>query len=275
MKVPQTIQDLAEKFQVDALPPTASTLDRLDYLYYWTTQAGQVIDLLPQPDLVEATVFQDMAAIKDDLLKLAHSAAVNIAAAPLRNFLLLAFVAAQWGVSAHHPAARAALLKTGDVTEADLESDYRRRLGIMQGIVKLGKSGALDVLFAQKQQLGLDPFTLTVGGTTVTIAGWIVVSVVAIAAVVLAFTLVALTALFLFNKMVDKWCFDDQGNPREKTAEDCPKLFSDAASLAQGPKDMLSSAVTYAAIGLGIYAAITFMPDIIRSIKESRSAARA
>lgn len=268
-----SLEDLAAKFSVESLPAGASDYDRLEFLFYWAKNAEQVITALPEPTVVEDTVFDDMEDVKKAVEVVAEAAnPVQVAASSMRNFLILAFVAATWGIRSQHPNARLALVKTGQVTAAELDADYRRRLGVLQAITRLGASGVLDPLFAMKgKSLGLAP--LVIGA--VSIPGYILIGVAAIVAFAVAFTIIAVTALFMFNRFVQKWCFDDQGNPREQTMEKCPELFDEAAGLARGPSDLLSKVVTYAAVGLGVYALIVLGPDIIQGIKGFSKAARA
>lgn len=268
-----SLEDLAAKFSVESLPAGASDYDRLEFLFYWAKNAEQVIAALPEPTVVGDTVFGDMEDVKKAVEVVAEAAnPVQVAASSMRNFLLLSFVAATWGIKAHHPNARQMLVKTGQVTAAELDADYRRRLGVLQAITKLGTSGFLDPLFALKgKALGLAP--LVIGGLS--IPGYIVIGTIALVVFAIALVAISLTALFLFNRFVQKWCFDDQGNPREQTMEKCPELFDEAAGLARGPSDLLSKVVTYAAVGLGVYALIVLGPDIIQGIKGFSKAARA
>lgn len=265
-----TLEDLASKFSVEQLPASASDYDRLEFLFYWAKNAEQVIAALPEPTIVEDMVFDDMEDVKKAVAAVAEAAnPVQVAASSMRNFLILAFVAATWGIKSQHPNARLALVKTGQVTVSELDADYRRRLGVLQAITKLGTSGFLDPLFAMKgKALGLAP--LVIG--TLSIPGWLVIGAIAIVVFALALVAISLTALFMFNRFVQKWCFDDQGNPREQNKEQCPELFGEAAGLARGPEDLLSKVVTYAAVGLGIYAILVLGPDIIQSVKGLKAA---
>lgn len=258
IKVSDFIEALSRKFSVEVLPASATEHQRYEFLVYWTNKAGQVIDLLPAPDDVDKSAFADTEYLASELENLAVNPAVTLAYAQIRNLMLLSFIAASWSVNAQHPSARKALLSTNEVTTQELDADYKRRLAVMQAIVALGSSGTLDPLFAQKKSLGEITTAMIIGGVVVAIG----------TAAIYATMIVALVALFYMNKWVGKYCFDAQGNPREKTAEACPRLFSSLKDLADGPNDILGKVTTYAAVGLGVYALIVLGPDIVRTMRE-------
>lgn len=279
-----SLKELAAKFQVEQLPTGADMYARAEFLQYWAKSAEAVIAALPSPSIVEESAFSDLKAVEGSLRSLVDKAtdlvtnpSTELAASTVRNVLILAFVTATWGMPAHTPNVSMMLVGEDIMSPEDLAADYKRRIGVFQAIAKLGKSGALDPLFAQKKSLGLAP--VVIGG--VAVSGWLIIALVSIAAITLAFIVISLYALFqttrLIDKYAEKFCLDQQGNPIPATAGPCMEWLSDLnqanTDLAKGPQKLLNTVLTYGAIGLGVYAAIVFMPDVIRSLRESRRAA--
>lgn len=282
------ILQLAAQFVPDPPPPTYEA--RLEYLWWSIEQAEFFIDLLPEPENYDVgTVLSDMTSVRKLVERAAASwvpgtkiiQGIKMTGEVVCNFLIGAFVAATTGADVHTPMMRAAVLSKGIMTPAELNADYYRRIGVLQAIVAIGKSGVLDPVFeAEAKRREAAGTGLALGALPIWAVIVIIVAVVAVIAA-LAYAVVQIFSIQQTNKLIDKYverlCFDAQGNPIPAVQGECVKLLSDLdknRAVSTGTKPLLDQVVMYAAIGVGVYALVTFLPDIVRSVKEARAVAR-
>lgn len=291
------LEQIASYFKLELLPAGSSELDRLDYLLSWARSAETVVGNFPEPNGIDGDSVQTAAQVIGDEITARADAVLqalqgNIAKLPaalappflpqnVRNLLLGAFIAASAGVGLHAPQQKAKLYALGKWTPAEAESDYRYRLGIFQGIVKLASSGVLDVLVPPPDEPPPMMQTGLVTGASAMTKAWIakqqavsglgeitvltVIVVVAVAVAILALCIVAMRALWTYNKMMDV-CMSRSDLP-EWQQQIC-------RDVANGPKDMWSDVVKYAALVGGLGLAVYFLPTIVGKVKQARRAAR-
>lgn len=157
----------------------------------------------------------------------------------------------------------------GLFTAQQATEDYYARLGLLQAIVKLANSGALDTLFAEKEK--------TAGlGAWQTVAVAAVVVVVALAA--LAWAVVMIYKVVVFNRLATKLCFDVEGKPIPENVASCKSLIDnfrkDIAKDSEAGADIAKSLFKYLVIGGAVYVGVLFLPQIVERFQTARRVAR-
>ncbi len=281
------IDQIAAKFVHDLPPTGASGEVRLEFLHYYGQQAAAVIAALPDPESVLADNAIRATDAATDAIESAWKTnqALQLNGDVARDFLVAAFVRASYGMQMHHPTSMQAIVADGLLDPAQLASDYLARLGTFQMIVKLGKSGVLTPLFKSKSATSgvgfIDPLSFA-------IIAAVVVTVVQVALIVaLAYYAVARTSIVEGNKLWDKQikqtCYGPNGVPTTNT-QNCvqtmmqQKFNQEQEDMSKRDKvwqDLAQTALKYVAGGVAIYVGIMVLPDIIKSLRESRQAAKA
>lgn len=270
------LQAIAAKFVID--PPPPDPAGRLMFLAQHLEYVEQIISKLPLPDYVaDDQALRDMNSVRDLLDKLQAvtvATAYKLPADVMRNVLLGLWHITNYGVKVHAPEWRQLALTNGVMTAVELEQDYMARLGVLQVIIRIAQSGALDPLFAKKG-------AVTSLGEPLTAIAVTAVIVTAVVIIALGYALMQWTVLSLNNKKIvdrlDKICFDAQGRPVEAIKADCVKAYQDAHEQlnTKGPKNPFDDLIKYAAIGGAVYLGFLFLPDIVRTLRETRSATKA
>lgn len=281
----QSLDELAKYFQIQPPPPYYTAEQRLEYLYRWAASAGDVIDAMPEPEDIETReAFDSVAELKSRLLGVAPDALsvarlggsmlpggkqLGIGARVLRNAVITTFTVATYGIDAHRPSNVQPAIVQGLFTAQQATEDYYARLGLLQAIVKLANSGALDTLFAEKEK--------TAGlGAWQTVAVAAVVVVVALAA--LAWAVVMIYKVVVFNRLATKLCFDVEGKPIPENVASCKSLIDnfrkDIAKDSEAGADIAKSLFKYLVIGGAVYVGVLFLPQIVERFQTARRVAR-
>jgi hypothetical protein len=259
-------------------PPPDDPAGRLQFLAQHLQYVEQIIAKLPLPGYIaEDQALRDMNSVRDLLDKLKDvtvSTAFQLPGDVMRNVILGLWHVCNYGVKVHSPEWRQLALTNKVMTAAELEQDYLARLGVMQVIIRIQQSGALNPLFAKKG-------SITSLGEPITTIAIVAIVATAVVLVALGYALMQWTVLSLNNKKIldrlDKICFDSQGRPIEAVKADCVKAYQDANDKlnTQGPKNPIEDLVKYAAIGGAVYLGVLFLPDIVRTLRETRAASKA
>lgn len=279
------LEQIAAKFVHDPPPDGASLTQRLEFLQYYVNQAAQVIEALPAPESVQADNAIRATDAATSAIEAAWQAnkALMLSGETLRDFLVAAFLRAIYGIQLQQPASIQAVVNDGLMDPGQLAADYMARLGTLQMIVRLGKSGALTPLFKTKSATnGLgDPITgAIIAAVVVTILGAALLAA-------LAYYAVERTRLVTNNKFWDeqvtKTCYGPGGVPTTNTQACVQQMMQqkftqeqdDISKRNQVWTDLAQTALKYVAAGVAVYVGIMFLPDIIKSLRESRQAAKA
>lgn len=286
------LETLAAKFVKEQTPLDPAY--QLELLMMYEDQARKVVEALPQPYVLPETTVEDMATMKTDMKDLASQVSASVSnpsvvvpGAIMRSFIVGAYVTATYHAQMFAPNPRAALLNSGEFTADEINTDLGRRINVLKAIALIGKSPLLIPLYEEAaQQKG----TQGLGFAPVVIGGVAVASELVIAAVVIGLAVIAALAyvavsIFLVadtnrraSKLVEQICFDKDGKPYPATAKPCLdaalEMQNEAARRVGegGPGGIVDKVILYGAIGLGVYAAIVFLPDIIRSVRSSKQA---
>lgn len=271
------LQAIAAKFVID--PPPADLPGRLQFLAQHLQYVEQIISALPDsPDAVDASqAIKDMTSVRDAIDKLASlNQAFSVQGVVMENVMIGLWTVASAGVGLHTPEWRAAALSQGVFTAKELDDDYMMRLGILQALMRVGQSGVLNPLFALKSGAASNGL----GDPMLAIA---IAAIVATAVVIIAlgYCLFQWSAVTINNKKIldrfDKLCIDPKtGAPIPAVQTTCVAALKDLQNnmATQGPQNPLNTILMYAAIGGAVYLGFLFLPDIVRTFRETRSAAK-